>query len=266
MKRPTILPKNYVQVTKDVPYPSKHGWWRPNNEPYVRVEGSARVADTARVSGAAQVRGNARVYGNAMVFGDARVFDGARVFEMAQVSGAAIVFDSAQVGGKAKVSGYTWVFNRAQVFGNAQVSGHAQVGGHALVFDKAKVCGDAVVGGTAKVYEAAQVSGDARVSGEARVIGGKLICPAQCASCLHWTATLSAPGMVTIGCETHDIDQWLMSNCKAIPWEKYCTAAQKRLVQATVRLLQLAEKTLVIWEKDKNLKKTNTKPNKIDPP
>ena len=146
---------------------------------FIESEENLPQSENGWVSGNAQVSGDARVSGNARVSGDAQVFGYARVFGYALVSGYA------QVSGDARVSGNARVSSGAQVFGNARVSGYALVSGHA------------------------QVSGNARVSGHAQVSGGEWeSSPIQIEFCKHFV-TNSAPGKITIGCQTHSFSDWL---------------------------------------------------------
>ena len=65
------------------------------------------------------------------------------------------------------------------------------------------------VSGNAQVSGDARVSGNARVSGHAQVSGGEWeSSPIQIEFCKHFV-TNSAPGKITIGCQTHSFSDWL---------------------------------------------------------
>lgn len=156
------------------------------------VSGRA-IVRSGSVTGNARVTGHARVYGNAQVSGNALVTDIAHVYDNAQVYGNAIVRSGAQVLGSARV------FGGAQVTGNAWLVNYAKVYGDARVYDNAVVSGKAQVRGTARVYGAAQVTdGVVKEYGLLHIVTGLL----------PWPVTASAPGVLSIGCETHDLETW----------------------------------------------------------
>ena len=102
----------------------------------------------------------------------------------------------------------------------------------------AQVCGDA------KVYDSAWVFGSAQVC------GGKLIGRALYASALRYNLSLQSPGVVSIGCETHLIKDWIKPGKSKVPWEQYhITPAQRRAIVALIKAIQMQEKLGETWDR-----------------
>ena len=100
-------------------------------------------------------------------------------------------------GGDCWVGDEAWVYGDAQVFGDAWVHGDAQVYGSARVSGNAWVYGSAWVSGNARVYGSAWVSKDAWEVSPLYIQGTK-----------H-SVTTSSFNTLTIGCETHTVEEWL---------------------------------------------------------
>ncbi len=165
------------------------------------------------------------------------------------VSGNARVLGDAQVSGNAQVFGNVWVSGDAQVFGNARVSGNAQVFGNVWVSGNARVFGNAQVSGDAQVFGNARVSGDAQVFGDAQVSSGNLIGLAISAVAMKWVLSLSAPGVVTVGCQTHPVKEWLKAGKSDVPWDSYTTRGEKAVIIAIIKTVIAQEKLGKTWEK-----------------
>jgi hypothetical protein len=66
------------------------------------------------------------------------------------------------------------------------------------------------------------------------------------ASCLVWTAWLISPGVVSVGCQTFSIEDWLTSS--AVPWDRYCLPVPKSVVQSLIRNIADQERLMKPWD------------------
>jgi hypothetical protein len=90
----------------------------------------------------------------------------------------------------------------------------------------------------AKAYvgPSARVCGDASVYGSARVCGGKWDKSPINMQLHPYAVTNSAPGMVSIGCQSHTIKNWLM-NGHEVAKEFNLTEAQIELYKAAIEFI-----------------------------
>ena len=104
-----------------------------------------------------------------------------------------------------------WIESEANLSqdGNAWVSGNAWVYGNARVSGNAWVYGNARVSGNARVYGNAWVYGNARVSGNAGVSGNAWEKSPLYIQGTRNSITTSSHTLISIGCETHTVTEWL---------------------------------------------------------
>jgi hypothetical protein len=56
----------------------------------------------------------------------------------------------------------------------------------------------------------------------------------------RWEASISSPGHVSIGCQTHSIADWLRDDAGSpVPWDKHCTEAERTIIVGIIRMLQM---------------------------
>ena len=124
------------------------------------------------------------------------------------------------------------IHETATIHEAADVGSGAQIGEGAVIREGARVGPWAVIGSSAVIGEGARVSSTVPVRNGARV---------PSVSLLRWRASLSGPDIVTIGCQTHTIEEWLHGESLLIPWGKHCTPEEKVAVQLAVQLIRSLE-------------------------
>jgi hypothetical protein len=56
----------------------------------------------------------------------------------------------------------------------------------------------------------------------------------------RWEASISSPGHVSIGCQTHSIADWLREDAGSpVPWDEHCTDAERTIIVGVIRMLQM---------------------------
>jgi hypothetical protein len=57
---------------------------------------------------------------------------------------------------------------------------------------------------------------------------------------VRWLASISSPGCVTVGCQTHSIADWLREDeGSPVQWSVYCTDAERTLIVGVIKILDM---------------------------
>jgi hypothetical protein len=73
-------------------------------------------------------------------------------------------------------------------------------------------------------------------------IEGGLICGGTppYSHAVRWLASISSPGCVTVGCQTHSIADWLREDeGSPVPWSVHCTDAERTLIVGVIKILDM---------------------------
>ena len=222
-----------VPTGEKVPYDCPSGWYRTKGHPDTRIAGTCWVAESAFVYSHSQLHNNSKMFDNSEMFNDSQMFDNSQLY------GDSRLYDYSQMYDNSLLFGHSQLHDNSQMFDDSRLHGHSQL------HDNSQLHGHSRAGGNSQLYGHGRLSGESFVTNNAVLVGSL-----SSITVFDWVAVLREPGIVVVGCQAHPISTWLLPKSKEIPWDRFCTDAQRFAVQRVVAAFAALELTGLIWATD----------------